>query len=154
MSETNLIEGNKAPQFTLEGSDKKPHSLSDYIGKKVILYFYPKDNTAACSLEAEAFRDSSQTFDGKNTIILGVSRDSLTSHDKFIEKLKLPFILLSDPEEKICNLYEVMKEKSMYGRKFIGIERSTFLIDEEGNLSKIFRKVKVKGHIESILALI
>ena len=154
MINTNLTEGNQSPDFTLTGSDKTPHSLSDYRGKKVVLYFYPKDNTAACNLEAEAFRDHSQTFQDKNAIILGVSRDSLASHDKFIEKLKLPFILLSDPEEKICNLYEVMKEKNMYGRKFIGIERSTFLIDEEGNLSKIFRKVKVKGHVETILALI
>jgi thioredoxin-dependent peroxiredoxin len=151
---TNLIEGSKAPDFTLVGSDKKPHSLSDYKGKKVILYFYPKDNTSACSLEAQAFRDNSQALSSKNTIILGISKDSLSSHDKFIDKLNLPFILLSDIDEVVCNLYEVMKEKSMYGRKFIGIERSTFIIDEKGNLLKIFRKVKVKGHVDAILDLI
>lgn len=154
MIETDLIEGRKAPDFTLVGSDKNSHSLSDYRGKKIILYFYPKDNTSGCSIEAESFRDNNQALQNKNTIILGVSRDSLASHDKFIEKLNLPFILLSDTNEVVCNLYEVMKEKNMYGRKSIGVERSTFIIDEEGTLLKIFRKVKVKGHIEAILDLI
>ena len=154
MTETNLIEGNKAPDFTLAGSDKNFHSLSDYRGKKVILYFYPKDNTSGCSIEAEAFRDNNQALQNKNTIILGVSRDSLASHDKFNDKLNLPFILLSDTSEVVCNLYEVMKEKNMYGRKSIGVERSTFIIDEDGNLLKIFRKVKVNGHVDTILDLI
>jgi len=154
MIDTNLVEGNIAPNFTLAGSDKNSHSLSDYIGKKVILYFYPKDNTGGCIIEAEAFRDSSQVIEQKNAIILGVSRDSLASHDKFINKLKLPFILLSDSNEEVCNLYEVIKEKNMYGRKFLGIERSTFIIDEKGKLVKIFRKVKINGHLDSILKLI
>ncbi|MBC8063103.1 MAG: peroxiredoxin [Clostridiaceae bacterium] len=154
MTETSLIEGTKAPDFTLPGSDKNSHYLSDYKWKKVILYFYPKDNTSGCSIEAEAFRDNNQVLQLKNTIILGVSRDSLTSHVKFIDKLNLPFVLLADTDEIVCNLYQVIKEKSMYGRKFIGIERSTFLIDEQGILLKIFRKVKIKGHIDSILNLI
>ena len=154
MIETNLIEGSKAPDFTLVGSDKKSHSLNDYKGKKVILYFYPKDNTGGCIIEAEAFRDNSQALLNKNAIILGISRDSLASHDKFINKLNLPFILLSDIDEIVCNLYEVIKEKSMYGRKFIGVERSTFVIDEEGKILKSFRKVKVKGHVEAILNIL
>lgn len=143
--------GNKAPDFTLIGSDKKEHKLSDYIGKKVVIYFYPKDNTPACSKEACLFRDNIDTFNELNTIVLGVSRDSLDSHDKFIDKLNIPFILLSDPDEKVCNLYEVMKEKNMFGKKKIGIERSTFIIDESGILKKIYRKVKVDGHVDKVL---
>ena len=150
----NIIEGSKAPDFTLEGSDKKPHSLSDYLGKKIILYFYPKDNTSGCTIEAETFRDNIQAFEDKNSIIIGVSRDSLASHDKFIAKFNLPFILLSDTEETVCKLFDVLKEKNMYGRKSIGIERSTFVIDEEGNILKVFRKVKVNGHIDNILNLL
>lgn len=142
--------GMKAPEFTLMGSDQKMHHLSDYLGKKVILYFYPKDNTPGCSREAEDFRDAFQHFSGQNTVILGISRDSLTAHDKFITKYNLPFVLLSDSEEEVCNLYGVLKEKMMFGRKVFGIERSTFLINEEGILTKIYRKVKVPGHVEDI----
>ncbi|MGG7162511.1 peroxiredoxin [Clostridium ihumii] len=150
MDNLNLTEGIKAPDFSLIGSDKKEHKLSDYLGKKVILYFYPRDNTPGCTKEAIAFKDSFQEFIDKNTIILGVSRDSLASHDKFITKHELPFILLSDENEEVCKLYDVLKEKNLYGKKSIGIERSTFIINEEGIISKIYRKVKVANHIETI----
>ncbi|MDZ5254644.1 peroxiredoxin [Clostridium sp. LIBA-8841] len=146
------IEINKlAPDFKLMGSDEKEHSLSDYKGKNIVLYFYPKDNTAGCTTEACDFRDNIQNFNDLNTIILGVSRDSLASHDKFITKLSLPFVLLSDPDETVCKLYDVIKEKNMYGKKYMGIERSTFIIDKEGILVQDFRKVRVKGHIDKVL---
>lgn len=145
-----LTEGMLAPDFTLMGSDQKEHRLSDYLGKKVILYFYPKDNTPGCSREAEAFRDHFNTFADANTVILGISRDTLASHDKFIAKYNLPFVLLSDRTEEVCKLYDVLKEKNMCGRIGIGIERSTFMIDEKGILTKIYRKVKVAGHVEAI----
>lgn len=146
------IEINKlAPDFKLMGSDRKEHSLSDYKGKNIVLYFYPKDNTAGCTTEACDFRDNIQNFRDLNAIILGVSRDSLASHDKFITKLSLPFVLLSDPDETVCKLYDVIKEKNMYGKKYMGVERSTFLINKEGILVEEFRKVRVKGHIEKVL---
>ena len=137
--------------FKLMGSDGKEHSLSDYKGKNIVLYFYPKDNTAGCTTEACDFRDNIQNFHDLNAIILGVSRDSLASHDKFITKLSLPFVLLSDPDETVCKLYDVIKEKNMYGKKYMGVERSTFLINKEGILIEEFRKVRVKGHIEKVL---
>ncbi|HBZ6547883.1 TPA: peroxiredoxin [Clostridium perfringens] len=140
-----------APDFKLMGSDGKEHSLSDYKGKNIVLYFYPKDNTAGCTTEACYFRDNIQNFHDLNAIILGVSRDSLASHDKFITKLSLPFVLLSDPDEIVCKLYDVIKEKNMYGKKYMGVERSTFLINKEGILIEEFRKVRVKGHIEKVL---
>ena len=146
------IEINKlAPDFKLMGSDGKDHSVSDYKGKNIVLYFYPKDNTAGCTTEACDFRDNIQNFNDLNAIILGVSRDSLASHDKFITKLSLPFVLLSDPDETVCKLYDVIKEKNMYGKKYMGIERSTFIIDKEGILVQDFRKVRVKGHIDKVL---
>ena len=141
----------KAPDFTLMGSDNKEHSLKDYLGKKVILYFYPRDNTAGCTLEAESFRDQSETLQGENAVIIGVSRDSLDSHEKFITKLNLPFVLLSDEDSKVCTLYDVLKEKNMYGKKSIGIARSTFIIDEEGIVIYENRKVKAEGHAEEIV---
>lgn len=149
-----IIEGIKAPDFSLEGSDGKIHKLSDYSGQKVVLYFYPKDNTPGCTKEACSFRDSIETIRDLNAVVLGISRDSLKAHDKFIEKFGLPFVLLSDSEEKVCNLYEVLKEKNMYGKKVIGIERSTFVIDEEGTVKGIFRKVKVDGHVEKVIELL
>lgn len=146
------IEINKlAPDFKLMDSDGKEHSLSDYKGKNIVLYFYPKNNTAGCTTEACDFRDNIQNFHDLNAIILGVSRDSLASHDKFITKLSLPFVLLSDPDETVCKLYDVIKEKNMYGKKYMGVERSTFLINKEGILIEEFRKVRVKGHIEKVL---
>ncbi len=150
MSNILLEEGMKAPNFKLMGSDEKEHQLSDYLGKKVILYFYPRDNTPGCSKEAEAFRDAFEELNSQNAIILGVSRDTIASHNKFIAKYNLPFILLSDRDETVCKLYDVLKEKTMCGRTGIGVERSTFLINEEGILTKIYRKVKVAGHIDDV----
>ena len=146
-----LKEGMEAPDFTLMGSDHQQHSLHDYRGRKVILYFYPRDNTPGCTNQAKAFRDAIESFNEQNAVILGISRDSVASHEKFIAKHELPFILLSDHEEIVCHLYDVLKEKNMYGKKAIGIERSTFLIDEAGIITKIYRKVKVAGHIEAVL---
>lgn len=147
-----MIEINSVvPDFTLMGSDNQEHKLSQYRGKKVILYFYPRDNTPGCSTEACNFRDSNDVFINKNAIIIGISRDSLKSHTKFIEKFNLPFILLSDEKEEVCNLFNVIKEKNMYGKKVFGIERSTFIINEEGILIKEYRKVKVKDHVSTIL---
>lgn len=147
-----MIEINCAvPNFTLMGSDNQEHKLSQYRGKKVILYFYPRDNTPGCSTEACNFRDSNDVFINKNAIIIGISRDSLKSHTKFIEKFNLPFILLSDEKEEVCNLFNVIKEKNMYGKKVFGIERSTFIINEEGILVKEYRKVKVKDHVSTVL---
>lgn len=147
-----MIEVNCAvPDFTLMGSDNQEHKLSQYRGKKVILYFYPRDNTPGCSTEACNFRDSTDVFINKNAIIIGISRDSLKSHTKFIEKFNLPFILLSDEKEEVCNLFNVIKEKNMYGKKVFGIERSTFIINEEGILVKEYRKVKVKDHVSTVL---
>lgn len=146
-----LSEGMKVPDFTLLGSDKKEHKLSDYLGRKVVLYFYPKDNTPGCSLEAQDFRDNASIFEELNTVIIGISRDSLSSHGKFIDKFCLPFLLLSDENELACNLFGVLKEKTMFGKKSIGIERSTFIIDEKGVLRKILRKVKVDGHVNAVI---
>lgn len=144
--------GNLAPDFALMGSDGKEHKLTDYRGKKVILYFYPKDNTPGCTTEACDFRDNINQINNLNAVVLGISKDNLSSHNKFIEKFNLPFVLLSDEDKVVCELYDVIKEKNMYGKKVLGIERSTFIIDENGKLIKEFRKVKVKGHIEKVLS--
>lgn len=144
--------GEPAPNFTLLGSDNIEHSLSDFKGKKVILYFYPKDNTPGCTTEACDFRDNSSIICEKNAIILGISKDSISSHNKFIEKFSLPFILLADESKEVCSLYDVIKEKNIYGKKILGIERSTFIIDENGILINEFRKVKVKGHVEEVIS--
>lgn len=144
----------KAPNFTLPGSDGKSHTLSDYIGKNIVLFFYPKDNTPGWTKEAVSFKESLNTLEELNTIVFGISKDSLKSHDKFIEKHELNYILLSDEEKVVCSLYDVLKEKNMYGKKTIGIERSTFIIDSEGCLVKEFRKVKVDGHVEEVLKYI
>lgn len=143
--------GELAPDFTLMGSDNKKHSLSDYKGKKIILYFYPKDNTPGCTTEACDFRDNINHFSDLNAVIIGISKDNLNSHNKFIEKFNLPFVLLSDEDKRVCALYDVIKEKNMFGKKALGIERSTFIIDEQGILINEYRKVKVKGHIEEII---
>lgn len=150
MSAIELKEGMVAPDFTLPGSDHKEHRLSDYKGQRVILYFYPRDNTPGCSTQAQNFRDYFETFSNQNTVILGISRDTLASHEKFITKFDLPFTLLSDREEVVCKLYDVLKEKKVCGKVGIGIERSTFVINEEGIIEKMYRKVKVPGHVESL----
>ncbi|MBI1390717.1 MAG: thioredoxin-dependent thiol peroxidase [bacterium] len=145
--------GKAAPAFSLPASNGKKVSLKDFKGEKqVVLYFYPKDDTPGCTREACAFRDNKKSFDEADAVILGVSRDGLASHDKFIQKFELPFLLLSDEKEEVCNKYEVIKEKNMYGKKSIGIERSTFVIGKDGKIKKIFRRVKVDGHAEKVLA--
>ncbi|HAX72366.1 MAG TPA: peroxiredoxin [Firmicutes bacterium] len=142
--EHKLLEvGMEAPDFTLMGSDREVHALNQYRGKRVVLYFYPKDNTPGCTTQAQQFRDEFSKFNDANTVILGVSRDSMVVHEKFVDKHNLPFILLADTEEIVCETYGVLKEKNMYGKKSIGIERSTFVINEEGILTNIYRKVKV-----------
>lgn len=120
-------------------------------GKKVVLYFYPKDSTPGCTTEGQEFRDLHAKFKRQNAVIFGVSRDSIASHEKFKAKHKFPFELLSDPDEKLCKQFDVIKEKTLYGRKFMGVERSTFLIDEKGKLCEEWRKVKVKGHAAAVL---
>ncbi len=144
-------EGEKAPHFTLKGDDGRDVSLSDYHGKKIVLYFYPKDGTPGCTKEAIAFRDMAKEFEKEDAVILGVSKDGVESHQKFKQKHNLPFTLLSDPEGKVLDLYRVWKKKSLYGRTFMGTERTTFLIDEKGIVKKVYRKVKVKGHAQACL---
>lgn len=128
--------------------------LKDLRGKKVVLYFYPKDSTPGCTTEGQDFRDLHAKFKRQKTVILGASRDSIASHEKFRDKHQFPFDLLSDPDEKLCRQFDVIREKSLYGRKFMGIERSTFLIDEQGKLRQEWRKVRVKGHAEEVLAAV
>ncbi len=130
--------------------EEKEYSLNNFIGKRIVLYFYPKDNTSGCTQEACDFRDNMNRLTSKATII-GVSPDSIKSHQKFKEKQDLNFILLSDTEHKLAEAFEVWKEKSMYGRKYMGIERSTFIISADGEIEKEWRKVKVKGHVDEIL---
>lgn len=146
--------GTKAPDFTLQDQDGKDVSLSDLKGKKVILYFYPKDNTSGCTKQACAFKELYPDFMEKDAIVLGVSKDSVASHKKFQEKYQLPFELLSDPEHKVIEQYDVWKEKSMYGKKYMGIVRSTYLIDEEGNIEKALEKVKPQQNPEQMLKLV
>lgn len=146
-----LKEGIKAPDFTLQDSQGNNVALSNFKGKNVILYFYPKDNTKGCTLEAINFKDNYEEIKEKDTIILGVSKDSVKSHVNFINKYNLPFILLSDEEGKVCKLYGVWKMKKRYGREYMGIERTTFLIDKKGNIIKKFPKVKIPGHVEEIM---
>lgn len=146
-----MIEGEKAPDFTLEADDGRQISLKDYRGKKVVLYFYPKDDTPGCTREAVEFRDSAKEFEKQGIVIIGVSKDSVKSHQKFKQKHDLPFTLLSDPEGKVLGQYEVWKKKSLYGRTFMGTERTTFLIDEKGIVAKVYRKVKPKGHAQTCL---
>ncbi len=148
---TMLDIGNKAPDFTLPNQAGEDTTLSNYLGKKVVLYFYPKDMTSGCTLQAQGFRDHLQDFADTGAVILGVSKDSVKRHQKFIEKESLNFTLLADEEATICELYQVYKEKSMYGRKYMGIERSTFLINEKGIITKVWRNVKVPGHVEEVL---
>lgn len=144
--------GKKAPQFTLPDSDGNKVSLKDYLGQKVVLYFYPKDNTSGCTQESCDFRDSLSQFNKIKIAVLGVSKDSQSSHIKFRDKYDLNFPLLSDIETKVIQKYGIWKEKSMYGKKYMGVERSTFLIDEKGKIEKIYKKVKVTDHVSQILS--
>jgi len=143
--------GKKAPDFSLLNQDEKKISLKDFIGQKVVLYFYPKDDTSGCTKEACSFSDDLPKFSKIDAVILGVSPDSVKSHKKFSEKYKLKFDLLADDEKKVVEKYGVWKEKSMYGRKYMGVERTTFIIDEKGEIKKIFNKVKVDGHNKEVL---
>lgn len=144
-------EGKKAPQFTLPDSYGNKVSLKSFLGKKVVLYFYPKDNTSGCTKEALAFKEALPEIEKRNAVVIGISKDSQESHVKFAKKYELPFTLLSDPDLKVIQKYGVWVEKSMYGRKYMGVERSTFIIDEKGKIKKIFRKVKVAKHVEEVL---
>ena len=143
--------GKKVPDFTLPATGEKSITLSELHGSRVVLYFYPKDSTPGCTTESQGFRDQYLKFRRRNTVILGISRDSLRSHENFRNKHGFQFDLISDQEEELCKLFDVIKEKNMYGRKVLGIERSTFLIDEQGVLAREWRKVKVKGHVEEVL---
>ena len=148
-----IKEGNKAPDFSATDQNGGKIKLSSFKGKKnIILYFYPKDMTPGCTTEACDFRDQFKKF--KNTEILGVSIDSPERHQKFIEKYELPFTLISDVDQKVVNKYGAWEEKKLYGRKFMGIVRSTFIIDKSGVVRKIFPKVKVKGHIDEVLEVL
>lgn len=133
------------------GGETDTIQLKGLRGQKVVLYFYPKDNTPGCTTEGQDFRDNYAEFKRACTAVFGVSKDSIASHDNFRKKLKLPFALLSDPDEKLCRQFDVIREKSLYGRKFMGVERSTFLIDEQGKLRQEWRKVRVKGHAADVL---
>jgi peroxiredoxin Q/BCP len=146
--------GNKVPQFKLPATGDQTIKLSDFKGKNVVLYFYPKDSTPGCTLEGQGFRDNIRKFRSRNTVVLGVSRDSLKSHENFKAKQKFPFELISDSDEELCDLFDVIKDKNMYGKKVRGIERSTFLINEKGELAKEWRKVKVDGHVNEVLEAI
>jgi len=144
-------ENKKAPAFSLNDQDGKKVSLNDFKGKNIVLYFYPKDNTSGCTKEACNFRDDFPDFKKLKAVILGVSPDSVQSHKKFADKFDLPFRLLSDEKKLVLEKYGVWKEKSMYGRKYMGVERSTFIIDKTGKVRKIFRKVKVADHNKEVM---
>ena len=143
--------GKKVTDIKLSATGEQTLQLSDFKGKKIVLYFYPKDSTPGCTLEGQDFRDNKRKFSASNTVILGVSRDSVKSHENFKNKQSFTFELISDPDKKLCKQFDVIKEKNMYGKKHMGIERSTFLIDEDGILMHEWRKVKVKGHVEEVL---
>lgn len=140
--------------FKCAATGDKSIQLKSLRGKKVVLYFYPKDATPGCTTEGQDFRKLHARFENQNAVILGVSRDSLASHEKFREKQKFPFDLLSDPDENLCRQFDVIREKTLYGRKFMGVERSTFLIDENGKLRQEWRNVRVKGHAAEVLAAV
>ena len=146
--------GDKAPALSLPDQSGDPVSLKDFMGKQVVLYFYPKDDTPGCTTESCDFRDASAPIKKTGAVILGVSLDGKASHQKFIKKFDLPFTLLSDEEASVSKAYGCYKEKNMYGRKYWGIERSTFVIDQTGKLKAIFRKVKVTSHVDDVLAVL
>jgi peroxiredoxin Q/BCP len=146
--------GELVPDFTLVDQDEKSHTLSQYRGKKVVLYFYPKDMTPGCTVQAEGMRDSMNDLEAKGIVVLGVSVDDVKSHKKFVEKHNLNFPLLADTEKTVVEAYGVWKEKSMFGKKYMGIQRDTFLIDEEGKLIQHFEKVNPLKHASQILALV
>lgn len=146
-----LTLGQTMPDFTAEATSNQQVTLSALKGKKVVLYFYPKDSTPGCTTQGKDFRDLYSEFQAANTEIFGISRDSLKSHENFKAKQAFPFELISDKDETLCKLFDVMKLKKMFGKEHFGIERSTFLIDEEGKLVKEWRKLKVPGHVQEVL---
>ena len=143
--------GSKVPDFSLPATGGGTWRLKDAAGRKLVLYFYPRDMTSGCTREAQDFRDSYAAFRKAGVEVVGVSRDSVASHDKFTSKESLPFPLLADSDERVCRLFDVIKPKSLYGRKYLGVERSTFLLDGKGVLRQAWRKVKVPGHAEVVL---
>ncbi len=149
-----LTEGGQGPDFSMPANNGKTVRLSDYKGRKLVLYFYPKDDTPGCTKEACAFRDNLPDFEKVDAAILGVSKDTPDKHKKFIEKYTLNFPLASDEDGRVCDAYGTWGEKSLYGRKYMGIDRATFLIDENGTIARIWRKVKVDGHTEEVMAAI
>ena len=151
---TNLQIGKKAPDFSLKNDENASISLKDFLGKTIVLYFYPKDDTPGCTKEACDFRDSLTRLSAAGAVVLGISKDSVKSHQKFKEKYELPFMLLADVDKEACEQYQVLVEKSRYGKKYIGIERSTFLIDAKGVIQAIWRDVKVDGHVDEVLCAI
>ena len=151
---SNVSLGKKVPNFDLPATGDQSIKLSALKGKKLVLYFYPKDSTPGCTTEGQNFRDNMAKFKRAGAVVFGVSRDSLKSHENFKAKQEFNFDLLSDADETLCKLFDVIKEKNMYGKKVMGIERSTFLIDEKGVLRQEWRKVKVAGHVEEVLAAV
>lgn len=143
--------GAKLPNRKVEATGEQSINLSKLKGQKVIIYFYPKDSTPGCTTQGQNFRDLYSDFQKQNCVILGVSRDSIKSHERFKEKQEFPFDLLSDPDEALCKVFDVIKLKKLYGKEYLGIERSTFLFDEQGKLVQEWRKVRVKGHVEEVL---
>lgn len=151
---SDLKVGSKAPGFKLPGDSGKTVALKDYAGKYIVLYFYPKDDTPGCTTESCDFRDNIKSFEKLSAQVIGISKDSPASHDKFKAKYDLSFPLASDEDGEVCEAYGVWKEKSMYGKKYIGIERSTFLIGPDGKIAALWRGVKVPGHVEDVKAVI
>ena len=145
------LEGKKCPSFKGETTGNTKVSEKDFVGKNLVIFFYPKDSTPGCTTEGQNFRDSYKDFQKFNTEIIGVSRDTIKSHENFKSKQSFPFELLSDPDEKMCKSFDVMKMKSMYGREYIGVDRSTFLISSESKIIREWRSVKVKGHVDEVL---
>ncbi len=145
------LEGGKCPKFSAEATSEQTISNQTYKDKNVVIYFYPKDSTPGCTTEGQEFRDNYKKFKKYKTEILGVSRESIKSHENFKSKQNFPFELLSDPDEKVCKAFDVMKMKSMYGRQYMGVDRSTFIVNDQGKIIKEWRSVKVKGHVQEVL---
>ena len=151
---TKKLLGKKAPNFKADCTGNNVFGRDDFKGKNLVLYFYPKDSTPGCTTEGNEFTDNYKIFKKLGTEILGVSRDSIKSHENFKSKQSFPFELLSDPDEKMCKDFDVMKMKSMYGREYMGVDRSTFLINKKGNIIREWRSVKVKGHVDEVLTAV
>jgi peroxiredoxin Q/BCP len=154
MTDKTATLGKKVPDFSLTATGGQPWKLSGASGRKLVVYFYPKDNTSGCTQEGIDFRDLHAQFRKAGADIVGISPDTLASHEKFKAKYELPFALLADPDKQACLLFDVIKEKSMYGKKYLGVERSTFLVDAKGVLRREWRKVKVAGHAAEVLAAV